>query len=82
LKKDSNIFSLEWSIKWIASIILLGAISFRGLDGFQNIDLILSLIGTSGWFIVSIMWKDLALILLNSFAIIFLARNLFENTII
>ena len=42
----------------------------------QNVDLILSIIGISGWVGVSIAWKDRALIMLNTVGLFFLLRNL------
>ena len=51
--------------------------SIRGIEGLQLYDLILSLIGVTGWMIVGILWKDRALMLLNGVGII-----LFLNTLI
>jgi hypothetical protein len=44
-------------------------------------DLYLSCVGIFGWLIVSILWKDRALILLNSFGLLFLLRNLVEQLV-
>ena len=75
LKKSTRIFksatpkyTLDWYIKWISSIIVLIAISFRatGLPEFQIYDMILSWIGGVGWFIVAFLWKDRALLILNA----------------
>ena len=71
-------YTLDWYIKWIASVFILSAISFRGIDGFQVYDLILSVIGVGLWLVVSVLWKDRALILLNGVGLLFLLRNLFE----
>ena len=51
--------------------------SIRGVEGLQFYDLILSLIGVTGWMVVGILWKDRALMLLNGVGII-----LFLNTLI
>ena len=40
---------LSWYVKWISSTILLTGMSIRGLEGLQVIDLILSIIGVTGW---------------------------------
>ena len=58
-------YTLDWYIKWVASAFVLSAMSIRGVDGYQDLDLILSTVGISGWVIVSLLWKDRALILLN-----------------
>tara|TARA_B100000287_G_scaffold423166_1_gene466100 strand:+ start:1630 stop:1935 length:306 start_codon:yes stop_codon:yes gene_type:complete len=71
-------YTLDWYIKWIASIFVLAAISMRGIDGFQFYDLSLSIIGVGLWLWVSILWQDRALILLNGVGLLFLLRNLFE----
>ena len=67
---------LSWYIKWIASAFILVSMTIRGVEGLQFYDLVLSLFGVIGWFIVGMMWKDRALILLNGVGII-----LFLNTL-
>ena len=71
-------YTLDWYVKWVASIFVLAAISMRGIDGFQFYDLSLSVIGVGLWLWVSILWQDRALILLNGVGLLFLLRNLFE----
>lgn len=58
---------ITWYIKWIASIITLGAVSVRatGIPELHWIDMMGSWIGAVGWFIVGFMWRDRALIILN-----------------
>ena len=70
-------YDISWYVKWIASAFVLAAISIRGIEGLQFYDLILSLFGISGWLIVSVLWRDRALIVLNGVGLIFLLRNLF-----
>ena len=72
-------YTLDWYIKWVASGFVLTAMSIRGVDGFLFIDLVLSIIGIFLWLIVSVLWKDRALILLNGVGLIFLLRNLFQS---
>ena len=74
-------YTVDWYIKWIASAFVLGAMSIRGVDGLQQTDLILSLIGIIGWLIVSILWKDRALIMLNGAGLLFLVKNSAERLI-
>jgi len=69
-------YTLDWYIKWIASVFVLAAISIRGIDGFQFYDLSLSVVGVGLWLWVSILWQDRALILLNGVGLLFLLRNL------
>jgi hypothetical protein len=70
-------YDVSWYIKWVASCFVLAAMSMRGIEGFQIYDLILSLCGIAGWLIVSVLWRDRALIVLNGVGLIFLLRNLF-----
>ena len=88
LKHSKRIFKsatpkgdLSWYIKWIASIFTLTAMSIRGIEELLHYDLILSIIGVSGWLIVSLLWKDRALIMLNAVGLIFLLKNVFINTL-
>jgi len=72
-------YTLDWFIKWVASFFILGALSMRGVDGLQTYDLSLSIIGVGLWLVVSVMWKDRALILLNGVGLLFLLRNFAEH---
>ena len=74
VKSVTPYYTADWYIKWIASIIVLAAISIRSANipneimfGFplQVWDIFFSWIGAVGWFVVGFMWKDRALILLN-----------------
>tara|TARA_B100000459_G_C8524487_1_gene177685 strand:+ start:114 stop:434 length:321 start_codon:yes stop_codon:yes gene_type:complete len=69
-------YTYDWYIKWIASVFILAAMSVRGVDGFVLYDLWASVIGISLWLVVSILWKDRALVLLNGVGLLFLLRNL------
>tara|TARA_X000000950_G_scaffold289508_1_gene414491 strand:+ start:8613 stop:8912 length:300 start_codon:yes stop_codon:yes gene_type:complete len=86
LKKSKRIFKsatpkydVSWYVKWFASAFVLAAMSLRGVEGFQLYDLVLSIIGISGWVVVSVLWKDRALIMLNGVGLLFLLRNLIEH---
>lgn len=70
---------LDWYVKWAASVLMISAMSIRGVDGLQIYDLSLSFVGVIGWLWVSILWKDRALILVNGLGLTFLARNLIET---
>ena len=76
INKVTPSHGLSWYLKWISSSFVLGAMSIRGIPELQSVDLILSIIGISGWVGVSIAWKDRALIMLNAVGLIFLLRNL------
>lgn len=69
-------YTLDWYIKWVASAFVLIAMSVRGVPEWGMLDLVCSVIGIFLWLIVSILWKDRALILLNGVGLLFLVRNL------
>jgi hypothetical protein len=72
-------YTLDWYLKWVASALVLSAMAIRGVDGYIFHDLILSTVGIFFWLIVSILWKDRALILLNGCGLLFLFRNLIQT---
>jgi len=72
-------YTIDWYIKWVASIFILSAMSMRGVAGLEQADLIVSTFGVALWLWVSILWKDRALILLNGVGLLFLIRNLVER---
>ena len=69
-------YTPDWYIKWVASIFILAAMSMRGVEGLQFYDLILSIIGLTGWLVVAAIWEDRALIIVNSFGLLFMLKNL------
>lgn len=72
-------YTFDWYLKWVASTFVLVAMSIRGVEGMQLYDLNLSIIGIFLWLIVSVIWKDRALILLNGVGLMFLLRNLLQQ---
>jgi len=85
LKNSNRIFksatpkyTIDWYIKWVASVFVLTAMAVRGQDSMIIWDVSLSFIGVSLWLVVSILWNDRALILLNGIGIVFLLRTLVD----
>tara|TARA_Y100000768_G_scaffold82210_1_gene58572 strand:- start:1095 stop:1412 length:318 start_codon:yes stop_codon:yes gene_type:complete len=70
-------YTVDWYVKWVASVFILAALSMRGLEGLQIYDLGFSIIGIALWLWVSVVWKDRALVMLNGVGLLFLLRNLF-----
>jgi len=70
---------LSWYVKWASSIFILGSMSIRGVEGLQQYDLGLSLIGVAGWLWVGLLWKDRALILLNGIGVFLFLNTLIKN---
>ncbi len=50
-KKITPKFDLSWYIKWVSSLFILIAVSFRSAGGvpFHMFDLYFSFVGTLGW---------------------------------
>ena len=74
-------YTLDWYLKWVASIIVLCAMSIRGVAEYAQIDLYLSIIGIGLWLWVSLIWNDRALILLNGMGLLFLLNNLWKSLV-
>ncbi len=86
LKNSNRIFksatpkyTADWYLKWVASAFVLSAMSIRGVEGLSDFDLGLSTIGVFLWLIVSVLWNDRALIILNGVGLVFLIKNLIER---
>ena len=75
-------YTFDWYLKWVASIFVLVAMSMRGVEGLQLYDLIFSIIGITGWLVVSAIWEDRALIMLTSFGLILLLKNLVTTLVV
>ena len=64
--------TVDWYIKWTATVFVLTGMALRTTQEHMFADIIVSLIGALGWMVVAIMWKDRALTLLNVVASIIL----------
>lgn len=73
--------TLDWYLKWIASVWLIAAISFRstGLPELQLYDMLLSFAGTTLWAIVGFIWRDRAIIVINIIAAVMLLGGLLSQ---
>ena len=56
---------LDWYIKWFASIVLIFGAAVTALDMYPY-NMYFQFVGVTGWLIVGIMWKDWALIVVNT----------------
>ena len=72
-------YTLDWYIKWIASVFILISIAFRAADGYQLWDLGFGTVGVVGWLIVSVLWRDRALILLNGVSLFMLVVGILNH---
>ena len=71
----------DWYIKWAASVLILMAMVLRATGDYPFTDMCLSLVGCIGWLVVAMLWKDRALIVLNSIAAFILITGI-VNTLV
>lgn len=83
LEKSKRIFksatpkqTVDWYVKWTASVTLLAAMVIRSADISNTLDTLLSFVGCLGWLFVAFIWKDRALIVLNTVACFILLTGL------
>ncbi len=69
LMKITPKYDKSWYIKWVSSCILLIAMSLTSIGGLEPFNIMLHLIGVTGWLIVGMLWHDRALIFINGIAI-------------
>ena len=74
-------YTLDWYLKWVASALVLTSMGVRGIPELVVIDLTSSILGVGLWLVVSILWKDRALIILNGVGLLFLLRTAIERLI-
>lgn len=74
-------YTLDWYVKWIASMVIILAISVRasGIPALHVFDLWGSLIGCIMWFWVSFIWRDRALMMVNGVAGLILFTGLLQH---
>ena len=65
-------YTLDWYVKWISSVFILISIAFRAANGYELLDLLFGTFGVAGWLWVSVIWRDRALIILNSVSLFML----------
>ena len=72
----------SWYVKWFASACILIAVLARsaGVE-YHLIDVWFSLVGTAGWFVVGMLWKDRALIILNAVLVFILAQGISRDLV-
>jgi hypothetical protein len=74
---------VAWYLKWFSSIIIVCAMSMRatGEVNLQIYDLYFSTVGVFGWLGVSLLWKDRALIMLNSVGLLILFTGILKTLV-
>ena len=75
LNKQTPTHTLDWYIKWIASIILVVGVILTS-NNIYPLNLIVHALGMFGWFIVAIIWNDRALLVINAVSLVLLINGL------
>ena len=75
LIKQTPTHTLDWYIKCIATIILVGGVILTS-NNIYPLNLMVHAIGMFGWFIVAIIWNDRALLLVNAISLALLLNGL------
>ena len=75
LNKQTPTHTLDWYIKWIASIILVVGVILTS-NNIYPFNLMVHAIGMFGWFIVAIIWNDRALLVINAVSLVLLINGL------
>ena len=65
MNKKHETYTLDWYVKWFASLFLITGMILRTTQQYMFADITLSMIGAAGWMWVGIMCKDRSLTLLN-----------------
>ena len=72
--------NFDWYLKWVASILVMTSLVMRsaGVD-YRMYDLMFGLAGIVLWTWVSIIWRDRALIMLNTVSGVLLAVTILKE---
>ena len=75
LKKLAPTHTFDWYVKWIASILLIVGVILTS-NNIYPLNLFFHAAGMFGWFIVSILWNDRALLVINAVSLAILINGL------
>ena len=75
LDKQTPIHTVDWYVKWVASIIIIISVILTS-NNIYPLNLFFYAAGLSGWFIVALLWNDRALLVINSVSLALLANGL------
>jgi|TARA_R110000796_G_scaffold239438_1_gene360141 hypothetical protein len=75
LKKLAPTNTLDWYIKWVASLFLIAGVILTS-NNIYPINLFFHAVGIFGWFIVSILWNDRALLVINAVSLALLINGM------
>ena len=74
-KRVTPTHTIDWYIKWVSSIILIVGMVLTANNLFPW-NVLVQCLGIAGWLIVSVMWNDRALIIVNAVGVAILLNGL------
>ena len=75
LNKQTPTHTIDWYIKWVASIIIIISVILTS-NNIYPLNLFFYSAGLSGWFIVALLWNDRALLIINAVSLALLLNGL------
>ena len=75
IEKMAPTLTFDWYVKWIASILLIIGTILTSNNIFP-LNLYFHSLGLFGWFIVSIIWNDRALLVINAVSLAILVNGM------
>ena len=70
-------YPLVWYIKWFASVVLIAAIVLSSNNMYPYYMYVQS-VGVAGWLVVSFIWNDKALIVVNTIGLAVIINGIFK----
>jgi len=67
----------DWYIKWIASFFVVIGVLLSA-NNIYPYNLMFHFTGLTGWLVVSMMWNDRALLMINSVSLAILANGIIQ----
>ena len=74
-KHPKQQYPLSWYVKWASSVFLIIAMILTAYNIYPY-NLFYHVVGLAGWLLVSIIWNDRSLIMLNAVALIIYANGI------
>jgi len=68
MEKITPAYTIDWYIKWSASIILIASMALNSYNIYPE-NIITQSIGAFGWLVVGCFWNDKAIIIINLIAL-------------
>jgi len=75
IEKMSPTHTFDWYLKWIASVLLVAGVILTS-NNIYPLNLFFHAGGMFGWLIVSIIWNDRALLVVNAVSLALLINGL------